>query len=163
MSRGTGGAIGKYHSWNQYLFPYDKNDNRPTNAYRCSSNKRRLGGVSLGRVHENMLHVVCCFGQQREIQQLSQLSVWGLFSPQQLCQHHPRSHSLCLMAWFIKATHFPLLQNVQLVNVVFPFRSTHWEANLTCICAESPLNALMDISGSTWWKHWDGLFFCCHV
>lgn len=129
MSWGTGGAIGKYHSWNQYLFPYDKNDNRPTSAYRCSSNKRRLGGVSLGRVHENMLHAVCCFRQQREIQQPSQLSVWGL-------RFSPRSHSVCLMARFIKATHFPLWQNVQLVNVVFPFRSTHWEANPTCICAE---------------------------
>lgn len=32
---------------------WHKNDNRPTSSYRWSDEKRRLGGVSLGRVHEN--------------------------------------------------------------------------------------------------------------
>lgn len=96
---------------------WHKNDNRPTSAYRCSSNDRRLGGVSPGRVHENMPHYGESCGllfstTARNQATATTVRVWCLqLSSEQFsnCQHLSHSHFYMLddMRRFINAAHFP--------------------------------------------------------
>lgn len=124
------------------------------------------------KTHRTMVNlVVYCFLQQWEMKQLPQLSVWCLLlSREQLSnyQHPSYSHtsSTSCISWLINAAHFPPLQNVhfstELPETVHDsVRSTHCGANTTCTYNEKPLNALMDISGSTWWKHRDVFVLFC--
>lgn len=140
-------AIGKYHSRNHNLFPYELGMIIGRQACRFASNKRQLGGRFPGHVHENMLHYGGSWGLpfSTGVRNQATATTDSLLHPSQPEIALKTLSFTLLQAWLgggrvtacADSAHFPLAHNVHQLSIVcVSSTSSHWEVNLTRINTE---------------------------